>query len=139
MNLSSDKDVYLERGWIDYRDVSIAPAKKSIFIYLKGIQVRSTEGTLQGGVRQVSAATFAALLRRHKNAPNSVQIFAALIADINKALQKKKPVDVRTLLPKQYQEFYELFNPKEAKKLPPYRGPGVDHKIELEPKDAQPL
>jgi hypothetical protein len=82
--------------------VSIAPAKKSIFIHLKGIQVRSTEGTLQEGVRQVSAATFAVLLRRHRNALNSVQIFAALIADINKALQKKKLVDVHALLPKQY-------------------------------------
>jgi hypothetical protein len=45
---------------------------------------------------------FAALLRRHRNALNSVQIFAALIADINKALQKKKLVDVRALLLKQY-------------------------------------
>ena len=43
---------------------------------------------------------------------------------------------MRALLPKQYQEFYELFNLKEAKKLPPYQGPGVDYKIELEPKDA---
>jgi hypothetical protein len=123
---------------MDRRNVTIAPAKKSIFIHLKGIRVRSTEGTLQGGVRRVDAAAFAALLRRHKSAPNSVQIFAALIADIDKALQKKKLVDVRALLPKQYQEFYKLFNPKEAKKLPPHQGPGVDHKIELELKDAQP-
>ena len=61
-----------------------------------------------------------------------------MIVDIDKALQPKKPVDVRALLPTQYQEFYELFNPKQAEKLPPHRGPGVDHKIELEPKDAQP-
>jgi hypothetical protein len=50
MNLSSDEDVYLGRGWIDHRDVLIAPAKKSIFIHLKSIQVRSTEETLQGEV-----------------------------------------------------------------------------------------
>jgi ABC-type transporter Mla MlaB component len=138
MDLSSSEDVYLGRGWIDRRNVTIAPAKKSIFIHLKGIQVRSTEGTLQGGVQQVDTTAFAALLHRHKSAPNSVQIFAASIADINKALQKKKLVDVRALLPKQYQEFYKLFNPKETKKLPPHRGPRVDHKIKLEPKDAQP-
>lgn len=46
MNLSSDRDVYLGRGWMDHRDVSIAPAKKSIFIHSKGIRVRSTEGAL---------------------------------------------------------------------------------------------
>lgn len=138
MDLSSGEDVYLGRGWMDHRDVSVAPAKKSIFIHSKGIRVRSTEGTLRGGISQVSAATFAALVRRHRSAPKSVQIFTASIADIDKALQPKKPVDVRALLPAQYQEFYELFNPKEAEKLPPHRGPGVDHKIELEPKDAQP-
>ena len=100
--------------------------------------MRLTKGALLGGVSQVNAAAFAALVRRHKNAPNSVQIFAASIADIDKALQPKKPVNVRALLPAQYQEFYELFNPKEAEKLPPHQGPGVDHKIELEPRDAQP-
>ena len=68
----------------------------------------------------------------------SVAIFAASIVDIDKALQPKKPVNVRALLLAQYQEFYELFNPKEAEKLPPHRGPGVDHKIELEPRDARP-
>ena len=122
---------------MDHRDVTVAPAKKSIFIHSKGIRVRLIEGILQGGVQRVNAAAFAALLRRHKSAPNSVQIFAASIADIDKALQPKKPVNVRALLLAQYQEFYELFNPKEAKKLPPHRGPGVDHKIELELRDAR--
>ena len=37
MNLSSSEDVYLSRGWMNHQDVSVAPAKKSIFIYLKGI------------------------------------------------------------------------------------------------------
>ena len=72
MDLSSSEDVYLGRGWMDHRDVSVSPAKKSIFIHSKGIRVRSTEGRLQGGVSQVNAAAFAALVRRHKNAPNSV-------------------------------------------------------------------
>ncbi|KAK1912050.1 hypothetical protein P3342_012533 [Pyrenophora teres f. teres] len=66
-----------------------------------------------------------------------VQIFAASITDINKALAPKKAVDIRLLLPKQYQSYFKLFNPKEASKLPPHQGPGVDHKIELESKDGQ--
>jgi hypothetical protein len=64
-------------------------------------------------------------------------VFAASIADINKALALKKIVDVKSLLPKHYQSYHNLFNPKEAEKLPPHRGPGVDHKIDLEPKDGQ--
>ena len=86
MNLSSSKDVYLSRGWMNHQNVSVAPAKKSIFIHSKGIRVRSTKEALLGGVSQVNAAAFAALVRRHKNALNSVQIFAASIADIDKAL-----------------------------------------------------
>ena len=32
-----DEDVVLGKGWMDYLDVTIAPAKRSLFIYLKGI------------------------------------------------------------------------------------------------------
>jgi len=38
-----------------------------------------------------------------------VQVFAASIADINKALAPKKTVDVKSLLLEQYRSFYELF------------------------------
>ncbi|EOA84489.1 uncharacterized protein SETTUDRAFT_20029 [Exserohilum turcica Et28A] len=69
-----------------------------------------------------TVAELAAQIRVRREA----RIFAASIADIDKALQPKKPVD----------EFYELFNPKQAEKLPPHQGPGVDHKIKLELKDA---
>jgi hypothetical protein len=68
-----------------------------------------------------------------------VRIFAASITDINKALALKKVVDVKSLLPKQYQSYLELFNPKEAAKLPLYWGPRVDYRIELESKDGQQL
>ena len=75
----------------------------------------------------MSAATFAGLLKRSKDPENRVRVFAASIVDINKALALKKAVDVRSLLLKHYQSYYELFNPKEAAKLPPYRGPRVDY------------
>ena len=138
IDLSSGEDVFLGRGWMNRNDVTVAPAKKSLFIHSTGVRVRSTEGVPKQGVRQINAAGFAALLHRHRKAPNSVQIFAASIADIDKALQPKKRVDVKALLPEQYWEYYDLFDPKEAEKLPPLRGPGIDHKIELEPEDAQP-
>jgi hypothetical protein len=138
IGMPEGEDVILGKGWMDHRDVSIAPAKKSLYIHSKGIRVRTREGTLPGGVQQVSAAVFAGLVQREKKAPNSIRVFAASIADINKALRPKEKVDVRALLPEQYKEFYDLFNPKEAEKLPPHRGPGVDHKIELDPKDSQP-
>ena len=35
-----DEDVVLGKGWMDHQKVSIAPAKRSLFIHLKGIRVR---------------------------------------------------------------------------------------------------
>lgn len=122
---------------MDHRRVTINSAKKTLYIYSAGVRVRTEEGRKKpSGLQQVNATAFAALARR--KGLSEVQVFAASIADINKALQPKKKVDVRAMLPSQYQEFYELFNLKEADRLPPHRGPGVDHKIELNPKDAQP-
>ena len=133
-----DDEIVLGKGWMDHQNVTIAPAKRSLFIHSRGIRVRCDESiATRSATHQVSAATFAGLIRRSKDPEKRVQIFAASIADINKALAPKKAVDVRSLLPKQYQSYFELFNPKEASKLPPHRGPGVDHKIELESKDGQ--
>jgi hypothetical protein len=132
-----DEEVVLGRGWMNHRDVTMSPAKKSIYIHSKGIRIRSQEGqAYPNSIKQVSATVFAALMRRSKRIPNTIQVFAASIADINKALQPKKKVDVDAMLPPQYQEFKELFNPKEADKLPPHRGPGIDHSIVLQSKDG---
>ena len=48
----------------------------------------------------MSASTFVGLIRRSKDSKKRVQIFAASIVDINKALALKKAVDVKSLLPK---------------------------------------
>ncbi|KAK1916468.1 hypothetical protein P3342_004287 [Pyrenophora teres f. teres] len=120
-----DEEVVLGKGWMDHQDVSIAPAKRSLFIHSRGIRVRCDEGiATRSATHQVSASTFIGLIRRSKDPKKRVQIFAASIADINKALAPKKAVDVKSLLPKQYQSYFELFNPKEASKLPHTEVPG---------------
>ncbi|ERF69052.1 hypothetical protein EPUS_08402 [Endocarpon pusillum Z07020] len=87
----------------------------------------------------VSAAAFTALSRRtkKKKQDGAVQIFAASIKDIKKALRLKTTTDPRTKLPIQYHEFLDVFDKKEADKLPPIRGNGVDHKIELVQQDGK--
>ena len=59
-------------------------------------------------------------------------MFSATIADIEKALAIKTPTDPRTKLPKHFHEFLDVFNRTDAEKLPPLRGKGIDHAIELE-------
>jgi hypothetical protein len=63
-----EEDVVLGKGWMDLFDVTIAPKKKSLYIYLKGIRVRCEEGLASSNAtQQVSAVTFVGLMRRAKN------------------------------------------------------------------------
>ena len=78
----------------------------------------------------VSAAAFSLLVHRRKKQKN-IQIFAASMADIEKALSVKKFTDPKTKLPKHFHEFLDVASRTNAEKLPPLRGKGIDHGIEL--------
>ena len=52
------------------------------------------------------------------------------LADIEKALRKKKHIDPRVKLPRQYWPWLKVFDAKRAEQLPDHR-PGVDHRIPL--------
>ena len=85
-------------------------------------------------VLRISASVMGAYIkraRRTKQTKRPIQIFSATMGDIQKALTPKSYIDPRTKLPPQYKDFLQLFCPKEASQLPPYRGEGIDHKIEL--------
>ena len=53
------------------------------------------------------------------------------MADIEKALTVKKVTDPRTKLPSYFHEFLDVFNRTAVDRLPPQRGKGIDHAIEL--------
>ena len=65
------------------------------------------------------------------NIPTSLHIAGALAEDIEKALAPKLQVDAATKLPPHYHDFLPVFDPGNAKLLPPHRPD--DHKIELMP------
>ncbi|RAL62894.1 hypothetical protein DID88_004735 [Monilinia fructigena] len=62
-----------------------------------------------------------------------IEVFAVSLKDIAKALAKtkKEKTDPRTKLPTTYWKFLKAFSPTDADKVPPLRGEGIDHKIEL--------
>ena len=71
----------------------------------------------------------------------SVSVFAASIADIQKALAPKAQLSleqIKNLLPLSYRHQLLVFDPNQAAKLPPHR-PGVDHRIELIKEDGKSL
>ena len=84
----------------------------------------------------VSAVAFNWLVRRKKTRKN-VEVFAASLADIQKALTVRSKTDSRTKLPKRYHKFLAVFDTDAAEKLSPVRDSGVNHTIEIEKKNGQ--
>jgi len=54
------------------------------------------------------------------------------MTNIEKALTSQKKTDLRTILSDHYHEFLDVFDCMMTEKLPPLRGEGTDHQIELE-------
>ena len=79
--------------------------------------------------RLISAAAWVSVKNRKGGC---AKVFAASMADINKALRVKSYTDPKTKLPTYLHHHLSVFDRKAADKLPPLRGMGVDHRIELE-------
>ena len=129
-------DLILGRPWMNKRKVTIAPSKSSIYIHSTGQRIRlvSTEERplARQSLTQVNAAAFSTHLLESRRHPSTVQVFAASLADIQKALEPRKKVDFEALLPEAHKHCAKLFDPATAAKMPPLRGPKIDHRIELE-------
>ncbi|OJD19313.1 hypothetical protein ACJ73_08650 [Blastomyces percursus] len=102
--------------------------------YQKAADKLSRDIDKTADLTQISAAAFSTLTRQARKKEN-VQVFAASMADIQKALEKLEPRDPkkpRKELRQTYQDFADV---------PPHRGPGIDHRIEAvkeDGKDRQP-
>jgi hypothetical protein len=78
-------------------------------------------------IREIRAEPFHMLARKRDH-----EVFAVTMEDIEKALEPKPYVDPRPFTPEEYQDLIDMFEKKQADKLPPHRG-DHDFKIELEP------
>jgi len=98
-----------------------------------GISVTTDDAiTAKKDIRPIGAAAFNMWRRKQRQSKHAgIQVFAASMKDIEKALCTKTHSDPRMKLPKHYHEFLRVFDRKEADQLPPHRGPH-DHHIELE-------
>ncbi|KAI1002680.1 hypothetical protein K3495_g5519 [Podosphaera aphanis] len=128
-------DMILGMLWITSQDVRINGPRSQMTIQSTGTIVRSrdaflAEQTGQKKIVQVSAVSFAYLTKNHHK--KNLEVFAASIADINKALAVKTRSDPKEKLPMHYHEFLDVFDHKKAEILPPSRGRGIDHEIQIE-------
>jgi hypothetical protein len=134
-------DFILGNPWIIKRDVHINGKQQQLLV--DGIRVNSQGDFLrrtQGfTIRQVNAAAFKVWAKRKTDYTNLYtnhpRVFAASLADINKALdklnRKDKALNLRELLPIQYHEYLSVFDQKKANELPPHRT-GLDHAVDIE-------
>jgi hypothetical protein len=132
-------DIFLGLPWIYKQNVIIQGNKRQLRIGNDGPVIRSKdvqEADLAkvDTPRPVSAIAFA--IQAKQTRKKTSRVFAASMADINKAIRKLEARAIQpdfSKLPAQYQRFAPTFDPREANKLPPLRGPNIDHPIDLEP------
>ena len=124
-------DIILGFPWIVYKRVMLLPHYLLIKFIDLGITV-TTDNTImvKRDIQPIGAPAFTMWQRRqHHTRHTGIQVFAASMKDIDKALHTKTYSDPWIKLPKHYHEFLQVFDQKEADKLAPHWGP-QDHHIE---------
>ena len=53
------------------------------------------------------------------------------MVDIDKILKMKPKINAKTIITEHYWDYLNVFDEKEANQLPPIRGFGINHQIEL--------
>ena len=115
-------------------DTRLDPSDRCMHFKQYGIKVHTTVPTPKPDITGVSAAAFNTLRKASRRSPSKkLELFSASLTDIEKALRPKERIDPRTKLPKEYWKFLPLFDQDNAENLPPVRGSGIDHQIDLIP------
>ena len=78
-------------------------------------------------------------VRRKDKSRKKVEVFAASMADIEKALRLRSTTDPCTKMPKHFSEYLDVADRIEADKLLLLRGPEIDHRIELQEVNSKTL
>lgn len=131
-------DLILGLPWLNRHDARLDPNRGRLYLRTTGSRITRTDRKPQVAldVAMISGSVMGGMIKRaRRTKDDSLQIGAATMGDIQKALAPKKPIDPRTKLPSQYHDMLRLFEPKNAETLPPHRGKGIDHEIELTERD----
>jgi transposase InsO family protein len=126
--LGDGTDMILGTPWMKHQQANVESSGPRLQ-FADGRSISMHDKPAPMVTRQVNAAAIVAWSKRQRKG-HRVQIFAASLKDIEKALQVKQYTDPRTKLPLHYHEFLHVFDRDKADQLPPHRE-GADHKIEL--------
>lgn len=126
-------NIILGTPWMVDQDVLLRPRKRRLYLLKSGAWVRQRDGPKPepSHLPQINAYALQALVRRSRKDPQQqTTVFAASLADIEKALQRKVVPDPQLRLPSHYHEFLPLFDQQRADQLPPHRE-GIDHDLPI--------
>ncbi|OJD20398.1 hypothetical protein ACJ73_08267 [Blastomyces percursus] len=132
-----DYDLMLGISWLAEQGI-LLDARNRTLIFPNGDRIHEDDVHNTMELKQILANAYELLRkssRRNRTKSDCVVIYTASLADIKKALEKLTVTvrtDPRDKLPRQYHEYLDVFRKDNTiKSLPPLRGPGIDHKIEL--------
>jgi hypothetical protein len=132
-------DMILGMPWVRKQDIQINGPRSEGMIMSTGTivwnVVKPRKARSEGAAVAVSVLSFGYLMQG--KCYTKVEVFAASMADINKALMNKVKTDPCTKLLEHFHEFLEMFSREKAVELPLYCGVGVDHEIQLESVDRR--
>lgn len=127
-----DQNIILGTPWMKRLGVVIDVEENRLIFKNHGVSVSAV--LPDSDIRHIGANAFKLLYHRSKaRKEEGLKVFAVSLADIEKALKPKTHGDPKKLLPPQYHQYLGVFDRQEAEILPPLRGEGIDHKIELVP------
>lgn len=129
-------DMILGLPWMVYNKIHLNP-NGPYLEFEDGTIIRPIVQQPQLEVHPIGATAFCMLKNQRDKQKRNIQIFAASLKDIEKALRVKEHSDPKIKLPPQYHKYLDVFDRKKADQLPPSRGPQVDHRIELIEKDEK--
>lgn len=124
-----DQEIILGLPWLQKNDVVIEPEGPKLLFRETGLRISSIYAATVD-LKEVSAAAYK-MWSETRWRKKGVEIFAASLADIEKMLKPKVHSDPRLKLPAHYHKYLDVFDRKQADTLPPLRGEGIDHNIEL--------
>lgn len=112
------QDVILGLPWLQQNQAKFHTTEGSLTVGDQQVVVRPIgKGERDPDCVPISANALMINVRRRRK-DQTVEVFAASLADIEKALHPKSITDTRTKLPKHYREFLDVFDRTEANKLP---------------------
>ena len=130
------EDLILGTPWLRHQcaHIDISTGRQGdVLRFANGSYVPALHNEPKLDVRQIGASQFATWKRKEGKDKN-IKIFAASLADIEKALKVRTYSNPIERLPSHYRQWLQLFNREQANKLPPHRE-GIDHRIEISEKD----